>query len=75
MGNTIRQSATPMGEIEATTVLSDYRSVGGILIPHTVTQSMMGMQQIFTTETFEVAEVPDSLFAPPPQIRALIEQQ
>ena len=75
MVGVIRNSATPMGEIESTTVLSDYRDVGGVMIPHKVTQSMMGMQQIFTTELTPVGSVPDSVFAPPPQIQALIEQQ
>ncbi|HEX9727945.1 MAG TPA: hypothetical protein VGA37_05535 [Gemmatimonadales bacterium] len=68
----VRQSATPMGEMEATTVYADYTEVAGLLIPYKSVQRMMGFEQVFTAETIEPATVPDSVFALPREIKALI---
>lgn len=68
----IRQSATPMGEIEATTVFADYADVGGLRIPMKTTQRVMGFDQVITITSAEAMEVPDSAFALPTEIQEMI---
>lgn len=65
------KSVTQMGEIEAVSRVSDYRDVGGIMIPHRITQSAMGMQQIMTTTSIEFGPQPAALFELPAEIKAL----
>jgi hypothetical protein len=65
------KSVTQMGEIEAISRISDYRNVGGIMVPHKITQSAMGMQQIMTTTSIEFGPQPAALFELPPEIKAL----
>lgn len=65
------KSMTQMGEVEAISRVSDYRSVNGVMVPHKMTQSMMGMQQIMTTTSVEFGPQPATLFELPAEIRAL----
>jgi hypothetical protein len=65
------KSVTQMGEVEAISRLSDYRNVGGIMVPHKMTQSAMGMQQIMTTTAVEFGPQPATLFELPAEIKAL----
>ncbi len=60
-----------MGEVEAISRPTDYRDVGGIRVPHKVTQSAMGMQQVLTTTSVEFGPQAASLFELPPEIKAL----
>lgn len=68
----IRQQASPQGNIEVVTTASDWRPVDGVLMPFKTVQNIMGMQQIITTFTsIETTPPPDSVFALPPEIKAL----
>ncbi len=73
MVGTIRKQASPMGEIEATSVMSDYREVEGLLLPMKVVQQMLGMEQVLQFDEFGAADLDDALFEPPPEIQALLE--
>ena len=68
----VRQTATPMGELEATTVLSDYGDAGGLRIPMKTTQRVMGFDQVITITAVEPMTVPDSTFALPPEIQEMV---
>lgn len=65
------KSMTQMGEIEAVSRISDYRSINGIMVPHKMTQNAMGMQQIMTTTSVEFGPQPATLFELPAEIKAL----
>lgn len=65
------KSMTQMGEVEAISRVSDYRNVSGVMVPHKMTQSMMGMQQIMTTTSVEFGPQPATLFELPAEIKAL----
>jgi hypothetical protein len=67
----IRDQASPMGNIEAVTVASDWRLVDGVLMPFKSVQRVMGMEQIITMTSVETTPPPDSVFALPPEIKAL----
>ncbi|MCE1228727.1 MAG: DUF620 domain-containing protein [Firmicutes bacterium] len=67
--------ATAMGEMEAETLLKDYKNVGGIWIPHVLEQRAAG--QVFTITTTSVewnVEIPKTRFAPPAEVKALIKK-
>ena len=68
---TVRTRATGMGDQEATSLVSDWQTVGGVLIPHKSVQRAMGMEQIMTFTSIESIDVPDSVFALPAEIQAL----
>ncbi len=73
LSGTVRKQASPMGEIETISILSDYRSVNGVLIPMKLTQRLLGMEQVFEMTEFVAADLDDSVFALPPEIQALLE--
>lgn len=68
---TLATQSSPQGEIETVQRLSDYRSVGGVMISFKGVVSLMGMQQIVTTLTVEVGPQDASLVAAPPEVQAL----
>ena len=68
---TLAKQSSPQGEVETVQRLSDYRSVGGIMIPHKAVVSLMGMQQIVTTSSVEFGEQAATLVAPPAEVLAL----
>jgi hypothetical protein len=70
-----RTQASPMGDVPATTLISDYRQVGDLLIAMKTVQRVMGMEQIITITVVEAVEIEDSVFALPPEIEALVEEK
>ena len=62
---------SPQGEIEIVSRPSDYRLVGGLLLPHKATANVMGMAATTTTTSVEFGPLDTMLFALPPEIRAL----
>jgi len=60
-----------MGEIEAVSRMSDYRDINGIMVPHKITQSAMGMEQVMTTTSVVFGPQDAKLFELPPEIKAL----
>ena len=70
---TIQTRESPMGPITATQILSDYKNFGGLLLPATMKQSAMGIEQLLKITSVEYDNVPPSTFDLPPQIKALIK--
>jgi hypothetical protein len=64
---------TPMGAVEVTSVMRDYRKAGPTLQPHQLVQKMMGLEQVFTIDRFEFNTVAADAFAMPPAVKALIK--
>jgi hypothetical protein len=61
---------TPMGEIPVETLISDYRKVDEVMIPHKLVQSVMQQQTTLTTEKIEHnVEIPKTKFDLPVEIR------
>jgi len=71
---TMRTVASPMGSVESTTILSDWKVLDGLKTPFKTVQRMMGMEQSLTITTADSMTVPDSIFALPPAIQALIKK-
>ena len=64
-------TTTAMGDVRAESRLEDYRPEGGIVMPHRVSLSAMGMEQILTFDTVSTEPVPGSVYAMPPEVKAL----
>ncbi len=65
---------TAMGPIETTVLYADYTKFGALTMPARTTQQVMGQEMVImlTSVDFEAADA--SIFAPPPEIRALISK-
>ena len=67
---------SPMGTVEAVTLLSDYKDFSGVKMPTRTVQEMMGQQQVFTINSIEFDAVEDpALFALPAAIQTLVAQK
>jgi hypothetical protein len=64
---------TQMGTVTGTAVETDYRKFGNLLLPATIKNSLMGVQQVITIQTIEYDGVPAAAFEPPAEIKALIK--
>ena len=62
-----------MGPAAVTQIHSDYKKFGGLLVPTTMKQSAMGVQQLITITSVEFDSVPPSMFDLPAQIEALVK--
>lgn len=64
---------SPMGTVEATTTLGEYKAFGDIQVPTRSNISMMGMEQVLTITNVEFIAVEDSRFELPPEVKALVK--
>jgi hypothetical protein len=64
---------TPMGTVTGTAVETDYKKFGNLLVPTTIKNSLMGVQQVITIQTVEYDNVSPAVFEPPSAIKALIK--
>jgi hypothetical protein len=68
LAGSVKKYQSPIGRINRTTVLADYRKFGDLLHPTTV--KMQGMLlEVITIATIEYDTVPPSVFEVPPQLR------
>jgi hypothetical protein len=63
-----------LGAITATSVNEEHKKFGDLLLPSRVTQKMAGagLSQTMVVESVEFDNVPDSMFEPPAEIKALL---
>lgn len=69
-----RKQETPMGAMEIVAVSSEWKVVEGVKVPFKSVQRTMGMEQVITVDSVNVLAVPDSIFALPPEIQALLKK-
>jgi len=64
-----------LGTITATSVNDEHKKFGDLLLPSRVTQKMAsaGISQTMVIDSVEYDKVPDSMFEPPAEIRALLK--
>jgi zinc protease len=70
---TIATRESPMGPVKVTISYGDYKKFGDLLVPASMKQSTMGVQQVLTFTSVEFDTVPSSVFEPPDAIKALIK--
>ncbi len=72
---TIAKVESPLGAVVTTTVLTQYKKFGDILMPTRVNQRMSGMEQVMTFDQVEFDQVPESRFDLPKEVKTLVEQK
>jgi hypothetical protein len=68
-----REAQMGMGPMAVTQVVLDYKKFGGLLVPTTLKQTAMGVEQVLKLTAVEFDNVPASTFEPPAQIKALLK--
>jgi hypothetical protein len=71
---TLSRQETPMGAIDALTLLDDYQEFNGVRMATRMTIQVMGVDQVITLREVTWDDVPDSAFDLPAEIRGLIRQ-
>lgn len=64
---------SPMGPVQVTLAFGDYRKFADLMVPTTMKQSSMGVQQVLTFTTVEFDKVPPSVFELPAEIKAMVK--
>ncbi|MEN3337921.1 MAG: hypothetical protein V7647_1597 [Acidobacteriota bacterium] len=70
---TVATRDSPMGPVQVTQVFGDYKKFGDLLVPTTMKQTSMGVQQVLTFTAVEFDKVQPSVFEPPAAIKALLK--
>lgn len=66
---------TPMGEMQAETLFSDYRKEGDVLVVHKIMQSAGGQEIAITFDTYKFnVDIPKDKFDLPDDIKALLKK-
>jgi hypothetical protein len=68
-----REAQMGMGPMAVTQVVLDYKKFGALLVPTTLKQTAMGVEQVLKLTAVEFDNVPPSMFEPPAQIKALLK--
>lgn len=67
---------SPMGEIPTESIVGDYRKEGGVLVPHKLTNKLVGMEITMTLDSIQYnVEIPKDKFDPPDEIKALVNKK
>ena len=67
----IRKTETTMGAIEATTIITEYKTIDGQVVPTQMKQAMMGMEQVVSVTNMMFMPVDKAMFELPKEIKAL----
>ncbi len=68
--------ASPMGNVVTTSVVSDYRKVDGILLPHKMVTTVLTQEVVVTfTEQKHNVMLPENRFALPEEIKTLVDKK
>jgi len=66
---------TQMGDISIDAFVGDYREVDGVLQAHKTVMSIMGQERVITATSIEYnTSIPDSIFAIPAEVQALLKK-
>ena len=68
-------ASSQMGSVPVTSMLSDYKNFGGILMPTVTRQRMMGLEQLTTILSVSFDPIDAKAFELPPAIAALAAQK
>ncbi|KPK62184.1 MAG: hypothetical protein AMS21_08010 [Gemmatimonas sp. SG8_38_2] len=68
-----RTQSSPMGEIPVTSIISDYKEFGNLLVATKTVQQTMGVEQILTVSELENVDLDPAMFELPAEIKAMTE--
>jgi len=70
----VAKQESPMGVVEVTTLVGDYRDFGGLKSATTMRQQMMGQEQVMTLTNIEYDRPEDAAaFDAPPAIQTMLK--
>jgi hypothetical protein len=69
-----QKNESPMGAIDVTVLVNDYKDFGGLRLPTRLVQQMMGAEQVLTITSVSFDAVDPSVFELPAEIRALVNK-
>jgi hypothetical protein len=64
---------TPFGTVPTRSIYRDYKKFGALMYPTSISQSVLGIEQVVTFTSYEFNVVPPNTFDVPPVIKALIK--
>jgi hypothetical protein len=64
-----------MGQMPMTSVITEYKPFGGLMVPTVTRQRMMGLEQVMTIASVSFDAVDPKTFELPPAIAALAAQK
>ena len=68
-------ASSQMGSVPVTSIVSDYKAFGGVLVPTVTRQRMMGLEQLTTVISVSFDPIDPKAFELPPAIAALAAQK
>lgn len=71
----VSKQESPMGTVEVTNLISDYKDFGGQKVATRLTQQVMGQEQVMTINTVEYDAADPAMFEMPAAIKALAEKK
>ena len=71
----VSKQSSPLGEVNVTTEVTDYKKFGDVLMPSRTVQKVSGLEQVLTIDEMEFNTVPASKFELPPDIQALADPE
>ena len=71
----VSTQASPLGPMEVTSVVSNYKKFADVVLAAKTSQKMGGIEQILTLDAVEFDTVPASAFELPAQIKGLLPKQ
>ncbi|MHC4992024.1 MAG: hypothetical protein ACYTGC_13710 [Planctomycetota bacterium] len=71
----VSTAETPMGSIETTTYVSEYKDFGNLKLPTKLTVKQMGIDQMLTIKEVKFDTVDSEIFALPAEIKTLVAEQ
>ena len=74
IGTTTTQES-PMGSVQVTSLVDEYKDFSGVKYATRMRQQMMGQEQVLTITSLEFDVVPPSAFEQPAAIQALVRQK
>lgn len=69
-----QKSESPMGTLDITVNMNDYKDFGGIKLPSRIVQQMMGAEQVMTITSVDYDGVDPAVFELPAEIKALVNK-
>jgi len=68
-------ASSQMGQMPMTSVITEYKAFGGLLVPTVTRQRMMGLEQVMTVASVSFDAIDPKTFELPPAIASLAAQK
>jgi len=71
----MQKAVTQLGPIDIDSFMTDYREVDGVMVPHEVSQAMMGTKQVMKIKSTKInGDLDKDAFAAPEEVKKLLKK-